>query len=629
MGTTGTVDRPNEMKHRSLRDQVSLMKTALIRPTGFGTTGAIVVAAVICTTTWTGQAGAKEIAPRSEFAYAKMSDGVKIALAISYPRGFDAQDAVAKWPALVTMSGYRGEVGPLDPGVVDHKYVCVKVSQRGTGASSGVFSLFEPRIATDGYEVIENWIVKQTWSNGRVAMFGHSWSGLNAIQVAATRPPSLRAVMASAVFDDFYRGIARPGGIANVGFPFDWLNQTFGPEGVHGSDDEARQIRLPQDPFVSRQQSSRPARTFAAGAMWKSLTLEEDDAWWQHRALAAKAKQICAPIIMLQAYQDEQTGPRGLRVWEQIPDDVPKHLILTNGKHRTLESFFGIAKDWMDCFVNGDGTDCKRGLGNEQERVWAFFETERRADGRASRINKPWKSSDFPLPETRWTTWYLQADGTISKAPTVNLRERSYRVRRNVADKDLDRTRFVIEFDQATAICGPILLTLWATCSSIETDFYALLVDEDSKGRRRFLQRGLLRASHRDVDDDLSDWASTDSGRFIVRPHHSHQNPQPLVPFEPTEFLVEIFAVGHVFRPGHRLVLEIGQPPAGDLVNLDRGGNVSYAYASDPPDAEVDVLCGGEHASRLLLPVLPSLPPVDEESPEPGKVAGVYFESGA
>jgi hypothetical protein len=35
-----------------------------------------------------------------EFAYATMSDGVKIAVAVGYPKGFDPQDQAQKWPAI-------------------------------------------------------------------------------------------------------------------------------------------------------------------------------------------------------------------------------------------------------------------------------------------------------------------------------------------------------------------------------------------------------------------------------------------------------------------------------------------------------------------------------------------------
>ena len=50
--------------------------------------------------------------PLIDYAYATMSDGVKIAPAISYPKGFYPEDHAQKWPAILEMSGYRpSEIG--------------------------------------------------------------------------------------------------------------------------------------------------------------------------------------------------------------------------------------------------------------------------------------------------------------------------------------------------------------------------------------------------------------------------------------------------------------------------------------------------------------------------------------
>lgn len=41
-----------------------------------------------------------------EFAYATMSDGVKIAVAVGYPKGFDPQDQAQKWPAMIGVGNW-------------------------------------------------------------------------------------------------------------------------------------------------------------------------------------------------------------------------------------------------------------------------------------------------------------------------------------------------------------------------------------------------------------------------------------------------------------------------------------------------------------------------------------------
>ena len=68
----------------------------------------------------------------------------------------------------------------------------VRASVRGAGASGGTIRAISPRTGMDGHEIIENWIVKQPWSNGKVALHGHSWGGLTGFMIAATNPPHLQ-----------------------------------------------------------------------------------------------------------------------------------------------------------------------------------------------------------------------------------------------------------------------------------------------------------------------------------------------------------------------------------------------------------------------------------------------------
>ncbi len=44
----------------------------------------------------------------------------------------------------------------------------------------------------------------QPWCTGRVGIFGISWGGFNGLQIAAHRPPALRAVISLCSTDDRY-----------------------------------------------------------------------------------------------------------------------------------------------------------------------------------------------------------------------------------------------------------------------------------------------------------------------------------------------------------------------------------------------------------------------------------------
>ena len=53
------------------------------------------------------------------------------------------------------------------------------------------------------FEVIA-WIARQSWCTGKVGMFGISWGGFNALQVAARKPPALKAIVTLCSTDDRY-----------------------------------------------------------------------------------------------------------------------------------------------------------------------------------------------------------------------------------------------------------------------------------------------------------------------------------------------------------------------------------------------------------------------------------------
>jgi hypothetical protein len=87
-------------------------------------------------------------------------------------------------------------------------FAVLRVDLRGTGSSSGVAPDEYPDTErTDLRSAIE-WLASQPWSNGKVGMFGTSYSGFNGLQMAAEIErldiPALAAVVATYATDDRY-----------------------------------------------------------------------------------------------------------------------------------------------------------------------------------------------------------------------------------------------------------------------------------------------------------------------------------------------------------------------------------------------------------------------------------------
>ena len=46
------------------------------------------------------------------------------------------------------------------------------------------------------------WLAGQPWCSGAVGMMGISWGGFNGLQIAARRPPALKAIVTICSTDD-------------------------------------------------------------------------------------------------------------------------------------------------------------------------------------------------------------------------------------------------------------------------------------------------------------------------------------------------------------------------------------------------------------------------------------------
>src|SRR5690606_31140755 len=89
----------------------------------------------------------------------------------------------------------------LDAGVSVMVQFC-----RGTGGSDGELRTFENG-ADDGLDTNE-WLVKQPWCDGNVAMFGLSYLGMCQLAVSGHRPQGLRAIVPIVAPDDYRDGLA-------------------------------------------------------------------------------------------------------------------------------------------------------------------------------------------------------------------------------------------------------------------------------------------------------------------------------------------------------------------------------------------------------------------------------------
>ena len=134
-----------------------------------------------------------------------LSDGTRLHCRIWLP-----DDALSDpVPAILEASPYRlTDGGQRDWDIYPYwagcGYACARVDLRGTGDSEGVIlDEYTAQEQRDVCEVIA-WLAAQPWCSGNVGMTGISWTGFNSLQVAALRPPALKAVITLMSTDDRY-----------------------------------------------------------------------------------------------------------------------------------------------------------------------------------------------------------------------------------------------------------------------------------------------------------------------------------------------------------------------------------------------------------------------------------------
>jgi putative CocE/NonD family hydrolase len=80
----------------------------------------------------------------------------------------------------------------------------IRVDLRGSGNSEGLLhDEYLKQEQDDACEVIA-WLAAQDWCNGKVGIIGISWGGFAGLQIAARRPPALKAIVTCCSTDDRY-----------------------------------------------------------------------------------------------------------------------------------------------------------------------------------------------------------------------------------------------------------------------------------------------------------------------------------------------------------------------------------------------------------------------------------------
>ncbi|UHQ54844.1 MULTISPECIES: CocE/NonD family hydrolase [Microbulbifer] len=300
-----------------------------------------------------------------ELAWIPISDGIHLAARIWMPE--DAESAPV--PAILEFIPYRRRDNTrarddiMHPWFAGNGYACVRVDIRGSGDSEGVLEdEYLQRELDDGVEIIR-WIAQQDWCDGNIGMIGISWGGFNGLQIAALRPPELKAVVSVASTDDRYADDVHHMGGCLLGDNLSWASTMFAFNS------------LPPDPeMVGERWREMWFQRLRGSGLWleKWLRHQRRDDYWQHGSVCEDWGAIQCPVMAVSGWADGYTNA----VFRLLANlQVPRLGLVGPWSHKYPHQgvpgpaigFLQECKRWWDQWLKGEETGI---MGEPMLRAW-------------------------------------------------------------------------------------------------------------------------------------------------------------------------------------------------------------------------------------------------------------------
>ena len=525
------------------------------------------------------QAGIEEI----ENVWIVMRDGCRIAARIFRPKDAEARPV----PAILEYIPYRkrdfmrARDEPIHRYFALKGYAAVRVDVRGSGDSGGLLhDEYSQEEHEDALEIIA-WIAAQPWCSGQVGMMGISWGGFNALQVAALRPPALKAIITLCSTDDRYADDAH------------YMGGCLLNENLQWGSILTLYTALPPDPEI-------------VGPAWRGMWLERLEAlepfpalwmrhpwrddYWKHGSICEDYAAIEIPVYAIGGWADGYSNAVP-RLLANLPG--PKKGLIGpwahNFPHDALPGpsvgFLQEAVRWWDQWLRGEET----GIMDEPlYRVWM----QESVDPQPQYETWPgrWVAEEaWPSPRVRpmilhlnpghlWLDEATPSELSFSSPQTTGLRGGEWcafgtegEMPRDQRPDDGGSLVFDSDpLDEELEILGAPVVTLDLRADKPVAHLAVRLCDVAPDGSSLRVTYGLLNLAHRG----------------------GHEWPEPLEPGAWTRVRLQLNDIAQAFPAGHRIRLAVS--------------SAYWPIAWPAPEAAVIGLRTGR--STLELPVRPPRP---------------------
>jgi uncharacterized protein len=501
--------------------------------------------------------------------YVTVRDGTRLAVDLFRPtRG--GKVAEERLPVVWTHNRYRcafkdeGKVITiLDvfewlQDVLRHGYVVACVDTRGGGASFGRFAgMFSSKETRDAYDVTE-WLAAQSWSNGKIGMYGRSYLGITQYMAAGQKPPHLVALFPEVAVADMYELVYK-GGIYHGPFVEFWndLVRKLDVEDTSAPVDEDTDGSLLKAAIAEHRANRSAADIFAAlpyrdsvDAVSQALPFRD----WTPITYLRQIRESKVAVYHLAGWYDRYVRDQ-LVLFRNLRSN-PERISIGPWTHTQTDHFDFAAEHlrWWDYWLKGIDNGVMQ---EEPVHYYVMGAPEDRA----------WRSANsWPLPEERRTAYWFGPERSLGPAaPKGKGLKDELTVDYSAAIAPDPRWSIERQFPELSAndakgltytttplpapleVTGHPVVHLWISSSAPDADLFVYLEEVDEKGASRYVSEGMLRASNRAMASPRYD--------LMGLPYHRglKADRRPVTPGQPVELVFDLYPTSTLFQPGHRV----------------------------------------------------------------------------